>query len=257
MELRNSHVVLTGASRGIGASLARTLAAGGARLTLLARSEAPLKALAAEVDGHPVTVDLSAPEQLDGLVARIEAEAGPVDALINNAAYALAGEFVARTASEASAHVLTNLVAPMELYRQVLPGMLKRGRGNLMSVSSVAGELSTRNTTCYSASKAGLNQLTINLRRELRRTPVVVSLAVLSSVATDMLTEGRRDPVLAAVDQRLKLMGALDPDSVAGTLADALRRDRETVVLPKVVAPMYHLRQVPNRFADLLMYRID
>jgi short-subunit dehydrogenase len=135
--------------------------------------------------------------------------------------------------------------------------MLERGHGNVLSVSSVAGELSNRNTTCYSASKAGLNQLTVNLRRELRRTPIVVGLAVLSSVATDMLTEGRRDPVLAAIDQRLKLMGALAPEGVATALAEALQRDRETVVLPKVVAPMYHLRQVPNRFADLLMYRID
>jgi short-subunit dehydrogenase len=256
MELRDAHVVLTGASRGIGASLARVLAARGARLTLLARSELPLKALAEEVGGYAVPIDLAAPDALDGIVDRIEAAAGPVSAVVNNAAYAQAGEFVSRSAVEARAHILTNLVAPMELYRQVLPRMLERGSGNLMSVSSVAGELSTRNTTCYSASKAGLNQLTINLRRELKRTPVVVSLAVLSSVATDMLTEGRRDPVLAAVDERLKLMGALAPDAVALALADALARDRETLVLPKVVAPMYHLRQVPNRITDLLMYRI-
>jgi short-subunit dehydrogenase len=257
MDLRNSHVVLTGASRGIGACLARELAARGARLTLLARSELPLKVLAEETNGNPVVLDLSSPEQLQGIVDRIEREAGPIDAMVNNAAYAVSGEFLARTAEEASAHILTNLVAPMELYRQVLPRMLDRGRGNLMSVSSVAGELSTRNTTCYSASKAGLNQLTINLRRELRRTPIVVGLAVLSSVATDMLTEGRRDPVLAAIDRRLKLMGALAPEGVASALTDALCRDRETLVLPKVVAPMYHLRQIPNRFADLLMYRID
>jgi short-subunit dehydrogenase len=257
VELSGAHIVLTGASRGIGSSLARVLSARGARLTLLARSELPLKALADEVGGHAVPVDLSCPDQLDGIIERIEDAVGPIDALVNNAAYAQSGEFVARTAVEARTHILCNLLAPMELYRQVLPRMIDRGRGNLMSVSSVAGELSTRNTACYSASKAGLNQLTLNLRRELRRTPIVVSLAVLSAVATDMLTEGRRDPVLAAVERRLKLMGALDPDSVAVALADGLRRDRETLVMPKAVAPMYHLRQVPNRFADLLMSRID
>jgi short-subunit dehydrogenase len=257
VRLQNSHIVITGASRGIGASLARAVAGSGAKVTLLARGERPLKALAAELDGHAIAVDLTCADQLDGLIERIEHDAGPIDALVNNAAYAVAGEFINRSAREARTHVLTNLVAPMELCRQLVPRMVRRGRGNLMSISSVGAELSTRNTTCYSASKAGLNQFTVNLRRELRRTPLTVSLAVLSAVDTDMLTEGRQDPLLAAVDRRLKLMGALHPDTVAAALAAALERDRLTLVMPAAIAPIYHLRQLPNRFADLLMYRID
>jgi hypothetical protein len=52
-------------------------------------------------------------------------------------------------------------------------------------------------------------------------------------------------------------MGALEPDDVARAVADRTARDRETLVMPKAVAPMYHLRQLPSRFADLLMYKID
>ena len=257
MQLRDAHVLITGASRGIGASLARTLTRRRARVTLAARSEGPLKALAVEVGGNPVPLDLADPDQLDGVIGRIEDEYGPIDALVNNAAYAVSGEFIQRDAHQARTHVLVNLAAPMELCRQLVPRMIERDRGNLLSVSSVGAELSTRNTTCYSASKAGLNQFTVNLRRELRRTPITVSLAVLSAVDTDMLTEGRQDPLLAAIDRRLKLMGALDPDKVAEALADTLQHDRDTLVMPTPVAPLYHLRQLPNRFADLLMYKID
>jgi len=257
MKLRDSHIVVTGASRGIGSQLARRLADRGACVTLVARSEIPLKRLAGELGGRAVAVDLSIADELDGLIQRIETEAGPIDALVHNAAYARAGQFIDRSAEEARRHVLTNLLAPMELTRQMVPRMIDRDRGNLLMVSSVGGELSTRNTTCYSASKAGLNQFTLNLRRELRRTPITVALAVLSGVDTDMLSEGRQDPLLAAVERRLKLLGALDPDAVAAAVVDTLEHDRLTLVMPKVIAPMYHLRQLPNRFADLLMARID
>jgi short-subunit dehydrogenase len=257
MKLRDSHVVITGASRGIGAALARILANRGARVTLLARSEAPLKELAAGLGGHAVPVDLTSAAELDGLIDRIEGDAGPIDALVNNAAYAVSGQFIDRNAQQVRAHVLTNFLAPMELCRQVVPRMVERGHGSLLAVSSVGAELSTRNTACYSASKAGLNQLTLNLRRELRNTPIIVSLAILAGVDTDMLAEGRQDPILAAVDRRLKILGALNPNAVAVAIAETLEGDRHTLVMPKAVAPMYHLRQVPNRLADLLMYKID
>jgi len=257
MKLRESHIVITGASRGIGAALARIVAQRGARVTLLARSEGPLKTLATQLGGHAMPVDLTSAAALDGLIDRIENDAGPIDALVNNAAYAVSGEFIARTAHQTQMHILTNLLAPMELCRQVAPRMIERGHGNLLTVSSVAGELSTRNTACYSASKAGLNHFTANLRRELHRTPLTVSLAVLAGVDTDMLAEGRQDPVLAAVDRRLKLLGALNPDQVATAIAETLETDRQTLVMPKAAAPMYHLRQAPSRVADLLMHNID
>jgi len=129
LALLGAHVVVTGASRGIGAALAGELAGRGARVTLVARSEMPLKALAAEIGGVAVVADLADPSHLDGLVARIEAGAGPVDVLINNAAVAVVNRLVDQSADDIRQSFALNCVAPAELCRQVLPGMLARGRG--------------------------------------------------------------------------------------------------------------------------------
>lgn len=256
MDFQDSHVVITGASRGIGASLAREVTRRGARVTLLARSEGPLKQLADELDGFALPVDLASAEQLEDIIERIEGTGGPVTALINNAAFAIAGEFIAQSAEQARAQVLTNLCAPTELCRQVIPRMIERGGGNVVAISSVAAEVALRNVGCYASSKAGLNQLFVNLQRELVRTPVAVTLALLGEVLTDMVVENRRDPVLNRVADRVGKLGSLQPEYVARRLADAMEQDRHRLILPPILKPLYHLRQLPSRFADLLTYGI-
>ncbi len=93
MQLHDRHVVITGASRGIGAAIARECAARGARVTLVARSAGPLADLATDLGGHAIAADLSDPSVMAGLVARIDQEAGPVDVLVNNAGVDVAGGF--------------------------------------------------------------------------------------------------------------------------------------------------------------------
>ena len=137
--LAGAHAVVTGASRSIGAALARELAGRGARVTVVARSEAPLKAVAAEIGGTAVVADLADPDAVTGLIARIESEAGPVDVLVNNAAMAVIDRFVDQSAEGITASYALNVVAPMELCRQVLPGMLARSRGAVVSISSLCG----------------------------------------------------------------------------------------------------------------------
>jgi short-subunit dehydrogenase len=257
VDFRGSHVVITGASRGIGASLAREVTGRGARVTLLARSEGPLKQLADELDGLALPIDLASAEQLENIIERIEDNGGPITALINNAAMAVAGEFVAQSAQQARDQVLTNLCAPAELCRQVIPRMIERGGGNVVAVSSVAAEVALRNVGSYASSKAGLNQLFANLQRELARTPVHVTLALLGEVLTDMVVENRRDPVLNRVADRVGKMGSLQPEHVARRLADALEHDRHLLIMPPVLKPMYHIRQLPSRFSDLLTRGIE
>ena len=85
MNLHGAHVVITGGSRGIGAAMARSFAAEGARVSLVARSADALAQVAAEVRGSVFAVDLLDPQAVDSLVQRIEAEVGPIDILVNNA----------------------------------------------------------------------------------------------------------------------------------------------------------------------------
>jgi short-subunit dehydrogenase len=168
-----------------------------------------------------------------------------------------AGPFVAQTAERMARHLQTNLHAPLELTRQVLPGMLERGRGTIAAVSSISGELAFRNVATYSASKAGLSQFVVDLRRELGRTPVRTLLVILGEVETQMIQEGRADPVLAAVARRLSKLKSLDPADVAAATLDAVERGRRTLVMPPLLRPAYAMRQFPNRFTDLAMAGIE
>src|SRR5438270_10770337 len=121
MELAGKRVLITGASRGIGQALAERFTAAGARVALVARSEAPLKELADRLGGTAHPADLADRNQLDGLVDRIEADGGPVDVLVNNAGSDRAG-FPATTSADAVASLYRlTLPAPVDLSRSVLP----------------------------------------------------------------------------------------------------------------------------------------
>ena len=124
MEVRNTRVLITGASRGIGASLARAFASAGARVALAARSAEDIDALAHELGGSSYPLDLTDPNQLNGFVERVEADDGPIDVLVNNAGIETQ-DFVEDIAEDRLVQVVaTNLLAPLRLTRQALPGMI-------------------------------------------------------------------------------------------------------------------------------------
>jgi short-subunit dehydrogenase len=117
--------------------------------------------------------DLPYPDDVEHLRERVTERGGPVDVLINNATLGGVGAFLSMSHTVLSDHVNINLLAPMSLTRQVIPGMIERGRGAVVVVSSVAGEMATRNGTPYAATKAGLSLFANDLRRELKRLAMI------------------------------------------------------------------------------------
>jgi short-subunit dehydrogenase len=170
--LAGRHAILTGASRGVGMHLAVALAGRGVNLTLAARSASELdtvrdRVAARGVRAIAVPTDVVDEAQRADLLARAEAELGPVDILVNNAGVEWSSFYAEQDPAEISQTIDVNLTAPMLLTRAVLPGMVQRGRGHIVNMASAAGKSGTPFEAAYSASKFGLVGFSHAVRAEL------------------------------------------------------------------------------------------
>ena len=178
MNLGNAHALVTGGSRGIGPRIARALLARGASVTITARTRGDLELIRHRLDSDrvaAVTADVTNPGDRVRLLAEAESALGPVDVLVNNAGIEEVAPFAGQAGTTIARIVATNLDAPMQIARLVLPGMLERARGHIVNVSSIAGKAAVPYNTAYAATKHGLNGFTYSLRSELRGTGVGVS----------------------------------------------------------------------------------
>jgi NAD(P)-dependent dehydrogenase (short-subunit alcohol dehydrogenase family) len=165
-DLRGRVAVVTGASSGLGASVARTLAAAGARVAVVARRADRLEALADELDGAAVAADLLDAASLDAVVPRVVDELGPPTVLVN-AAGAIAAVTRAEDETADAIHrtLALNLVAPFRLAQAAFPHLKAAGGGSIVFVSSISGQVGIPGIpqASYAASKAGLSGLTSEL----------------------------------------------------------------------------------------------
>ena len=171
------HIAITGASSGIGASLARELARHGHSLTLVARRADRLRALASELSPAKVTVlpwDLADVARAAGWIADAEEALGPIDVLINNAGVQIVAPTAGVDPDEADRLFAIDLLAPLRLTRAVLPQMIARKSGTIVDVASMAALAPTPGMMHYNAAKAGLAAASESLRGELRGTGVHV-----------------------------------------------------------------------------------
>lgn len=257
MKISGAHVLVTGASRGIGAALAQGAAARGALVTLVARSAGPLGKLAAELGGHALPADLADRTDRADLVARAEALAGrPVDVLVNCAGLDSSGGLLEVSAQDMAQLFEVNLLAPAELSRQALPGMVARGRGHIVDVSSGFSSVVAPGLVPYAASKAGLSHFHAGLRVELRGSGVGTTLVEPGPVRTSMW-DGIVDQGLASGGMRrfkqMKLAVVTEPRDVAEHALDAVERDRRHSVLPRRMVPVMVFGWLPKRVADLAL----
>jgi NADP-dependent 3-hydroxy acid dehydrogenase YdfG len=190
--LEGRTALVTGASRGIGAAVARRLAAQGARVALLARGEQALRALADEIRGDALVVpcDVSDADAIaraaDTLVESLD---GGPDIVINNAGAFMIAAAHKTSVAEFRATVEINLVAPFTLVRAFLPAMRTRARGHVVTIGSIADRAIFPGNAAYSASKYGLRAVHEVLRAELRGTGVRASLVSPGPVDTAIWDE--------------------------------------------------------------------
>ena len=207
-EVANRRVLITGASRGIGRELALLLAGAGAQVMIAARSEDALEevaGLAAEVGptATPYVCDMASAEDVDALVARVQSDHGGADVLINNA-----GRSIRRRIDDSySRHhdfertMATNYYGPVRLTLGLLPGMVRRGRGQIVNVSSIGLQTHMPRFSAYNASKAALDAFARSLAPEV--TPAVrVTVVYMALVATAMSAPTRSFWRLPALTDR-------------------------------------------------------
>ncbi|MSR36845.1 MAG: SDR family oxidoreductase, partial [Gemmatimonadetes bacterium] len=170
--LAGQSALVTGASRGIGEAVARRLADAGARVHLLARRSRVLDRLAAELGGRAWTVDLADQDTLGTLLSGLVEEEGAPDVLVNAAGVFDVGAFAETPIEVFDRALYANLRGPFLVIRALLPAMLARGTGTIVTIGSVAGHRAFPGNAAYSASKYGLRGLLVVLGEELRGTGV-------------------------------------------------------------------------------------
>ena len=190
MEPAGRHALITGGGRGIGAAIAAALSGAGAVVTVLGRTAAPLAALVAagQAAGF-VLADVTDAAALAAAMAAAEAARGPTAILVNNAGAAESAPF-ARTDRALWGRMLAlNLTGVYEATRGVLPGMVARGWGRVITVASTAGLTGYPYVSAYVAAKHGAIGLTRALAREVARSGVTVNAVCPGYTETDMLAD--------------------------------------------------------------------
>lgn len=235
------HVVITGASSGIGEAIAREWAKAGAKITLVARRKELLDKLAAEIGGGALVVahDLADSARATEWIAAAEATHGPIDVLVNNAGMENVGSTAASDTVTALKLLHLNLLTPLLLTRTLLPQMILRRTGTIVQVASVAGLVAPPGQAWYGASKAGLAQFTETLRSELGGTGVHVCVVYPGPVKTPMgdiafaKYGGREGPAGRAPEG--------SPDVLARLVRRAVERRHPRVIYPRFYALAYFL----------------
>lgn len=219
--------VVTGASRGIGAATARALATAGARVAILARSASRLEAIASELPGNPIAAaaDLSDSASVAAAVARLNtAFGGAPDILVNNAGIFRPASLDRTSLDDFTAAVQLNLVAPFLLVRALLPAMLARGSGHIVTIGSAADRQAFSENAAYSASKYGVRGLHEVLRVEIRHSGVRATLVAPGAVDTPIWNDVPEDAGGGRFPPRSQM---LQPTAVADAILFAVTRPPE------------------------------
>jgi NAD(P)-dependent dehydrogenase (short-subunit alcohol dehydrogenase family) len=227
--------LVTGGGRGIGAGIARELAAAGAKVAVAARSRDQVEQVAKEIGGLALEVDVTDREAVERMVSDTERELGPIDLLAANAGIGSGEDELWEGDPKRWWQTLeVNVLGVYLSARAVIPGMLERARGRIVVTGSGAGYLPGASNTGYTSSKAAANRLAETLAESLKDTPLRVFLISPGLVRTEMTEEHFADdapwtpPELA---QRLvRVLASGRADELAGRYLHAEHDDIEDLI---------------------------
>lgn len=219
-ELKGQVALVTGGSRGIGLAISRALAAGGARIAVVARNEERAQAAAADLpgEGHAgFAADVADSASVNDLVSRINDTVGAPDIVVNNAGVTRDNILMRLKDEDWDAVVDTNLRGAFNVIRAVTRGMMKKRAGRIINISSVVGLSGNKGQANYAASKAGLVGLTKAAAKELASRGILVNVVAPGYIETDMtaeLPEETREALL----QQIALGRLGTPEDIAATV---------------------------------------
>lgn len=230
----HEHIALiTGASRGLGASIARRLAAEGLPVALCARHKADLAQVADQIrsaggTAYTCPMDLADPASIDAAAAQVQAAFGGIDILINNAGLSWYKPFAEWTAEEVAQTLAVNLTGLIQLTHAVVPSMLQRQRGQIVNIASDIGRRVVPNMAAYVAAKHGVVGFSGSLLREVKDDGIRV-MCVLPGLIDTYFHGGTPSGGDA---------GALSPTHVADTVWHLLQQPRHVVLDEVTIHPL-------------------
>lgn len=246
---RGKKALVTGAGSGIGRAIAIALAREGVDLALVGRDEAKLKATAAEarslgVEAMTVTCDLTQPAEITATVKSVLSECPRLDILVNNAGVAYYGETDLLPTEEFDKILATNLLAPIQLIRELLPTFIEQRQAHILNVASMFGLVTMRKGAAYQASKFGLIGFSNAIRPEYWRRGITVTVLCPGFVRTPMLE------LAAQKGRAIPDWACSSPEQVADAALRAIRRNKGVVVLPAYARLLWRLMRLSPGLFD-------
>ena len=259
MEIKNKNILITGASRGIGAYIAKAIAKHGGNVALLALP-ADLKLLQNlekeliqfNIKVKHFVADLSDHEQINDTTRNIFREFGKIDILISNAAIESVGIFENQTAQKIMDTIAVNLTAPILMANKLIPEMISQKSGHFVTISSYAGKIGAPYQSVYSATKAGLIKWTLGMKRELKGSGISFSVISPSYVShagmySDILNKSN-DKIITP-----RIAGEVTPEKVADAIIRSILKNRTDII---VGSPFLRIFSVINELLPDFVTRL-
>lgn len=222
MRLEQKIAIITGASRGIGFSIAEAFVREGAKIALCGsrqesaeKAAAKLRALYPNAEILPLGVDVTDSAAISAMVAKVVGQWGYIDILVNNAGVTSAKPLFEMTDEDFDSVIRINLSGPFKCTREVAKIMKERG-GSIINTSSMVGTYGGRMQSAYASSKFGVNGLTKSCAKELGVYGIRVNAVAPGVVSTDMMKNSVNEQMLEGLKRMTPLGRAANPDELAG-----------------------------------------